>query len=415
MMWKKKGFWILVVSVICIAAFLSYWTSRGVEAETAVAAKRDVVQYLEDTASVRSLDSQAIYIEGTGKVVGINVDVGDAVKQGDVLLSLDKTDLTLQLKDAEARVDAAKAQLKGTEIINYANKIEMAKSAVEQAGIALDSAKRNLDNAKALYSTNAISKDELARAEDAYKMAAAALNSANLELEETKRGAPESVKQGYSAQLEQAVVLRDTIVRNLEKQEIRAPMDGVVLERLVEKNAYVTPGTKAFELGDTSKLELEANILADDAVRVGVGCDVEIRGKVVGDGMLKGKVKKVAPAAKDMMSTLGVNQKRVPVTIEVTGDPGVLKPGYNVDIKIIIDVKKGVLSVPDSAVFDYKGSDHVFIVQNGKTVLRPVKKGIEGNGLIEILEGLKEGDLVLTKPDNSTKEGMKIKMPSKKG
>jgi len=65
--------------------------------------------------------------------------------------------------------------------------------------------------------------------------------------------------------------------------------------------------------------------------------------------------------------------------------------------------------VPDSSVFEYKDESRVFIVENGKALLRTVKRGIESGNFIEIQEGLKEGDTILVKPDNSIKEGINIK------
>lgn len=406
----KKSKWIIGgAGVILIAAGACYSFMRGVDAEVAVAAKGDIRQFIEDTAVVKSRGSQTVYIEGTGRITEVKVETGDTVLQGDLILSLDKTDLQLQLRDAEANVAASRAQLKGTETISYANRIEMARAAVEQAEVAYETALRDYENSKLLYDAGALSKEELNRAEAAQKTAAAALSSAKLELEEIKAGAADYVKEAYRAQLEQAIVYRDTIRENLKRQEIRAPLSGTIIEKHVEVNSMAVPGTPAFVIGDPKALELEANILADDAVRIAVGCDVEISGKVTGNKVLRGRVSKVAPAAQNVTSSLGVNQKRVPVTIELVESSDTLKPGYNVDIKIITAAGKDILQVPDSAVFEYKDADYVFVVEQGKAVLRKVTKGIEGEDFVEITEGLKEGEQVLVKPDNNIKEGTRIR------
>ena len=125
---------------------------------------------------------------------------------------------------------------------------------------------------------------------------------------------------------------------------------------------------------------------------------------------LKGKVIKIAPEAKNITSSLGVNQKRVPVTIEISDDANLLKPGYDLDIKIITEIKSDTLVVPDSSVFDYKGNSCVFVVDSGKAVIRQIKKGIESEKTIEVVEGLNEGDTIILKPDNNITEGMKIKI-----
>ena len=86
-----------------------------------------------------------------------------------------------------------------------------------------------------------------------------------------------------------------------------------------------------------------------------------------------------------------MNQKRVPVTIEISDDMGLLKPGYDLDIKIITEIKSDTLVIPDSAVFDYKGNSCVFVVDSGKAVIRQIKKGIESEKTIEVVEGLNAG------------------------
>ncbi|WP_066626752.1 efflux RND transporter periplasmic adaptor subunit [Clostridium magnum] len=128
----------------------------------------------------------------------------------------------------------------------------------------------------------------------------------------------------------------------------------------------------------------------------------------IGVMIIKGKITKIAPEAKNITSSLGVNQKRVPVTIELNDTAGLLKPGYDLDIKVITEVKKNTLIIPDTSVFDYKGNSCVFVVDNGKAVIKQIKKGIESEKLIEVIGGLKSGEKVLLKPDNNIKDGMKI-------
>ena len=199
-------------------------------------------------------------------------------------------------------------------------------------------------------------------------------------------------------------------MREIEKQQVLASIDGIVIEKLVEENSIGATGTAAFLIGDVKSLELEGNILSDDIYNVQIGNEVEVSGKAIGDSTLKGKVVKIAPEAKNITSSLGVNQKRVPVTIEINDDVGVLKPGYDLDIKIITEIKSDTLVIPDSAVFDYKGNSCVFVVDSGKTVIRQIKKGIESEKTIEVLDGLNEGRKIILKPDNNIKEGMKIKL-----
>lgn len=408
---RKKIFWAITIIILCIISGLIYVKMQdGQTVETSIVEKGEIKQYIEDTAVVQSNKKQTVYIEGAGKINSIKVNVGDSVKKDDVLLTMDKADLELKLKDANSKIEAAKAQLASTDSSNYVNKIEIAQATADIAKVTEESTRRDFNNVKTLYESGAISQQELNKAEDAYKNAEASLKSANFQLEDTKEGTPDYVKNGYIAGVEQAVILRDTIMNNIEKQQVLAPIDGIVIEKLVDENSIGVAGTAAFLIGDTKSLELEGNILSDDIYKVQIGNEVEVSGKAMGDSTVKGKVIKIAPEAKNITSSLGVNQKRVSVTIEISDNIGLLKPGYDLDIKIITQTKSDTLVIPDSSVFDYKGNSCVFVVDNGKVVIRQIKKGIESEKTIEVLEGLNEGERIILKPDNNITEGMKIKL-----
>lgn len=408
---KRKRLVIICISAVACAVAIGANMIKGssVTAETMVVIPGEIRQYVEDSAVVECKDKQTVYIEGSGKINEIKFDVGGAVKKGDLLLAMDDADLQLQLKDAESKVEAAKSQIDSTKISNYANQIEIASLAVSQAEIANNSALRTLENAKALYDEGAISGEQLNKTQDESKAAEAALKAADLQLKEARKGSPEYIKEGYISQLEQAVILRDTLKRNIEKQQVKSPMDGIILEKLIEDYSIAAPGTPAYIIGNIDALELEANILSDDSYKVKDGDEVEVRGKPLGDAVIKGRISKIAPVAKTITSTLGVNQKRVQIIINLIDDYALLKPGYNVDIKIVTAAKKDIVAVPDSAIFDYEGNSCLFVLQEDKAVIRQVKKGLEGDKLVEITEGLEEGITILVKPDNNIKEGIMIK------
>ena len=86
-----------------------------------------------------------------------------------------------------------------------------------------------------------------------------------------------------------------------------------------------------------------------------------------------------------------------------------MKPGYDLNAKIITEKKNDSLIVPDSAVFDYKGESSVFVVEDNRAIIRKIKKGIESENTLEVLEGLEENEKIIKKPSNNIKEGIKIK------
>ena len=143
----------------------------GTEAEVYQVSRGKVSQKVEDTGEVLPLNEQTVYLEGTGKVKDIKVKVGSSVKEEDVLLILESSELELELKDAEAKIQAAQAQLESTELKNYAQEIELAKAKLTQAEIALI---RQPEIMKAQqFCCCRHQRSRLAKAKDAYEMAKA--------------------------------------------------------------------------------------------------------------------------------------------------------------------------------------------------------------------------------------------------
>lgn len=407
---KKKMIWGFVIGIVLVSSMVWVLSSQGTTVDAAKAKRGDIKKYVEDIGTVKCKDLKTVSIEGSGLIQSLAVDVGQQVKKGDLLLSMEKAQLEIQLKDAEEKIKEIQASFEGSEIQNYASSLEKARIAVGQANDAYESALNDLNNAKVLSGTGAISREELKQKESELKNALAVLNTAQLNLHEIEKNTPESVRAVYKAQLEQAALNLENILLNLKKQEIVSPMDGVILERKVEVNTVGVPGTVAFVIGNTENIEIEASILADDAASVKLGDEVEIIERSEKKQVIGGTVSKIAPSAVTVTSSLGVNQKKVTVTIEPQEHTVPLKPGYEVDIKVITQRKNNVIMVPESSVFDYKGKSCLFAVESGKTVLRIVQKGIQDESFVEIVVGIKEGELVLSEPDNSIQEGMKIKL-----
>lgn len=413
---KRKKLWACgLAAVLLVAASVLYVSNQAAEADVAAVQKGTIKNYVEEIGTVRCTELRNASIEGSGLIEAIPVDVGQGVKKGDLLLTLEKTELETQLKTQDEKIREIEATFQGrSDVKNYASSVEKARLAIGAAEDACALAQDDYDYAKLLEERGALSAKDLKAKEAALKSAQAQMESAKIDLQQLTANTPESAKAVYQAQLEQAVLGRESLSRSLQKQEVRAPMDGVVLEKKVEPGTVGAPGTVAFVIGNVGHLEVEAYILADDAAEIETGDEVEITERTEQRQSVAGRVSKIAPSAVEVTSSLGVNQKKVQVTIEPSEPLPQVKQGYEVDVRIVTETKDDALTVPLSAVFDDQESSCVFVVQDGKTVLRKVKKGIGDQESVEITDGLKEGETVLTEPDLNIKEGMKIK-PSQPG
>jgi len=198
-------------------------------------------------------------------------------------------------------------------------------------------------------------------------------------------------------------------LKGVDRAKIYANLKGTVLSKYVSEGDMVQPGTPVFELGDDTLVYISVSVLSDDAVKIKEGQRAIISGDALKDQEIEGKVYYIAPKAEASVSTLGVEQQRVEVRISFDNSSLNLKGGYGVDVKIITDERNSTLYVPYKALFQTNGKDSAFVVHNNKLSLQTVKKGIENNDSIEIIEGISEGDTVVVDPDSSLKPGMRVK------
>jgi len=370
---KRKKNLILIAAVLCAAVAGLGWTlsGQGTEAQIVSSERGDIQRYVEEIGEVKCENTAAVYLEGSGLIKNIAVEEGQKVKKGDLLLSLDREQSEISLKNAAELLNQTKAQ--------YAAGEEVYTTAL-----------KDYNNTRYLAEEGAVSQWELTQKEAALKSA-------------------EAVRSGYKASLEQAELNMQNNSLELDRQQIFSPIDGTVLEKKVELNGLGTPGTEAFIIGDTDNIEIKAKILAEEAAGIQVGNKAEIVVRMDGNPVMEGTVTKVAPTAGDEVSSLGVRQKKVEVTIKPLKSEVSFKPGSEVDVKVITETKSNVIIVPTAAVFDYQGESCVFTVEEGKAVLRAVKRGIRNESFVEITDGLEAGETVLASPDNSIEEGMRIK------
>jgi len=151
-------------------------------------------------------------------------------------------------------------------------------------------------------------------------------------------------------------------------------------------------------------------MLSNDAVSIKDGAPVEIS-QWGGDHHLKGKVSLVEPGAFTRTSSLGVEEQRVRVHVDIVDAlPKNYRLGdkYRVEAEVVSWEKDDVLQIPTGAIFRRGSRWMTFVVNNGKAELREVKTGHQNGAQVEVLDGLMEGDVVVVYPSESIDEGTKV-------
>lgn len=408
---RKKLIWIglfLVIAAIA-AAYIVRMGNKAVAVDTAGATQGNIEEYIEETGTVMLEEETEIFSPAAGRVVEAFKKSGDTVKAGEVLAKLDNADIALQIRALEAQRLSISAKFDEEKSPADSEEINKLKALVRSAEASYAEAERVMENDRALYEAGAISLDTYKSSITKFSTAEASLESAQSDLALAEKGLSSNISRQYQAQLSELQAKIEQLEKKSEETVVKAPIDGMIMTAEIKEGSTVQAGAKLYEIGGPKGLYIESNILIEDMKDIKEGSIVRIEDEDLGISSLSGTVRKIYPKAVSIMSDLGIEQKRVEIEISLDNNrlEG-LKPGYEMVIKVVTQRKENTLLIPDKAVFEYQGKDHVFVNEGGIAKLREIEKGLESEEQVEVLAGLKDGELVILTPDDALKEGTKV-------
>jgi HlyD family secretion protein len=346
-----------------------------------------LIETVDADGRTRIHDRYVVTAPVAGRLERVTVRPGDAIAAGRIVARLTPLPIDAQTEaQARARVSAAEAALRETE------------SHAAQARAAASQARRTAERSRVLEGAGAIAPEQREQAELALKTSDDALAGAEARV----RAAAADVRGA------QASLMAMEHAGNAAVLVVRSPVSGRVL-RVPESSERVIPaGAPILELGDATALEVVADVLSSDAVKLKVGTDAWLE-EWGGEGVLHGCVRQIEPSAATKLSALGVEEQRVNVVLDVTDAPPSLGDGYRVDARFIVWRGDSVLSVPSSAVFQHASGWSVFAVREGRARLQPVSVGHRSTGTVELIRGLAAGDVVVMFPSDQLADGARVR------
>jgi multidrug efflux system membrane fusion protein len=190
--------------------------------------------------------------------------------------------------------------------------------------------------------------------------------------------------------------------QNQRRSEVRPKQSGVINQRLVDTGQFVRTGTNLATLVDVTRLRLRFKISEAESLQARKGQDFRFRVPPLGERDFSGRIYHVGEVA-------DTATRQVEVLAWVS-NPGALKPGFFAEVTLPTETRKGVLVVPETAI---QASERGFIsytLEEGKARLRPVQLGLRtGNGGVEILSGLKPGEVVITEGSDRLADGVSVR------
>lgn len=392
--------WLLLgAGGLAAAAFLTWaFTPRPLEVETATAALGRFELTIDEDARTRLTDRYLVSAPLAGRLDRPAWREGDAVRQGDTVARLTPALSPMldarTLAEQRARLDAAETN------------IHRAETRVNAARIAMERARLELTRTEQLARQGFVAPTRL----DSDRLA---LEAAQQDLAAAADGQRIAAAERAQAQAALAA-LRVAPGRAFD---VQSPVDGRVLKVHQPSETTVALGTPLIELGDTTRLEVVAELLTTDALQATPGRVVRIE-RWGGPGTLEGRVRRVEPAAFTKVSALGVEEQRVRVLIDLTSPPAAwaaLGDGFRVGVRIVTREAASALLVPVSAVFPRPGSTEavpgsaVFVLRDGRAHLQPVEVTARNASVAWIGSGLDAGAMVIVYPPPAISDGSRVR------
>jgi HlyD family secretion protein len=373
----------------------SLWP-RPLLIEIAPVTKGRFVATVDEDGKTRIRERYVVAAPLTGRLTRVRLKAGDRVNAGDVVATIlpspapfldprSRREVEEKLGTAEAAVDRAKAT------------VERARAQAAQAD-------QELTRTRTLVERGASTTQALERAELADRVADRDLRAAEFQLH-----AGEHEVAQARALLER---YREGGNEPPESWDVPAPVSGLVLKQIQESETVIQPGSPILEIGDPRDLEIVVDVLSTDAVEIRAGADVEIE-HWGGPGTLSGRVRRVEPAAFTEISTLGVEEQRVNVLIDIVSPPeqwAGLGEAYQVDTKITVFIQDDATIVPAGALFRRGDGWAVFVVEEGRAQARAVTLVRRSGRVAAVTSGLTPGEWVVVYPSDRVTPGARVEM-----
>jgi len=350
---------------------------------------------IEEEGRTRVIDRYVVSAPVDGVACRVELDVGDPVEQGQLLLSI--TPLESQVLDPRSRAQAT-AQVAAAE-----SALRAAEEQVRTAAAVERLADAELKRFRQLMEKKLISRDALDKAIAESTTNRAAKRSADFQVEVAR----------YELQAARSVLeyTAGKPSEPFERVPIRSPVTGRILKVDHECEGPVRTGDPLLEVGNPSALEVEVDVLSADAVKIQTGMKV-LFDRWGGEQALEGIVRIIEPVGFTKVSALGVEEQRVLVISDFTSPAEQwrrLGDGYRVEARFILWHEDDVLQVPASSLFHYNNGWAVFAIEGQRAKRREVTVG-QRNGLrAQILDGLKEDVLVINHPSDKVEDGRSVK------
>jgi HlyD family secretion protein len=328
---------------------------------------------------------------------------GQTVRRGEVILTLEAADMRAQLAQARANLLTAQTDLQNARAGGSPEQVAQLKGDLQAAQIQVANLRRSVRQLKDLVAKNAATPDQLAQTQSSLAKAQATLQA----LEARKKSLEEQEKQaveGASLRVSEAQNLVESLAAKVQSATVVAPMNGTLYSLAVKLGDFVQTGQLLAEMADLRRVRVRAFVDEPDLGALKINQDVEVSWDGKPGKVWMGKTEQLPKqvVARGMRS-IGE------VLCSIDNSALDLLPNTNVDVRILVHDRRGVLAVPRAAVNEKGDLHYVFLVEGDRVQRRNIQVGIASTSMYEVVSGLSSGDVVAEPVDRQLRDGMKIR------
>lgn len=429
---RKYAIGIGLVVVLALVVGVSVRKSRAgiVEVQVGQAVRQDLASVVTASGEIRPRHYVNILSQSFGKIVAIEVAEGDRVRKGQALLRIEAVQPAAEVEGQQALVRSAEAAIEAAEASQRTAQAELARARADFSRARLD-----WERAQQMFRERLISQAEYDARKATFESAQAAVDLATARIRQA-----EAEQERSRSQLQQARASLTRVRDVLQKTIYTSPIDGIVTNLPVHVGEQMVPGVQnspgsfLMTVADMAEVTAEVKVDETDIVNAKVGLPAEVTIDAYPNRTFAGKVSEIGTTAilrstgqSTAQLTTGTQEaKDFKVVVTLTEPPPDVRPGLSSTARITTATRSKVLAIPIQALTIRRKADieaaenaskkgaaqatsrlaadprnkeeiqGVFVVENGRATFRPVKTGITGVTDIEITEGLKENQQIVT-------------------
>ncbi|MTJ09680.1 MULTISPECIES: efflux RND transporter periplasmic adaptor subunit [unclassified Anabaena] len=359
-------------------------------------------EYIGNTAPYRVVSVRS---QVEGRLIALNLDIGDTVQRGKIISQLDDTLLLTALRQAEAELATTES-----EVARAMTQVNNARAQVERTRLELVQAQADSRRLTQLYKEGAIPEQSAQQAQTRAKTAAQALRSATEQVS--------TEKQAVSAAQGRVFAQKAAVSAAKERRSyarLISPITGVVTEKVTEPGNLLQPGSEVLKVADFSRVKVVAQVSELELAKIQVGQSAQVKLDAFPDQKFIGRVARISPTA-------DTTARLIPVEIVMPNSRGKIGSGLLARVSFTNPTPQRVV-VPATAISSQDKKPEAQLENTNSTLFvldkkgdkttvkeRSVSLGKIANGKIEILTGLQPGESYIVRSSEPLKDGATVKL-----